>query len=135
MRFNALWSFSSGSKFFMETYTAEETRRTVTLTNAGIGLIAGSLGTAIAAPFNYARIMQYASPPGSKQPSILVSLYRLAEDTRAARAEANGPCAKVLTSATYIQARLRIGWGTLRVGLSMSIGQQLYDFIITHTEG
>lgn len=118
----------------MESYVAEESRRTVSLTNAGIGLIAGSLGTAISAPFNYARIMQYASPPGNKQPSILFSLYKLAEDTKAARKEARSPVAKLAKSAVYIQARLRIGWGTLRVGLSMSIGQQLYDFIIAQTD-
>lgn len=98
--------------------------------SATIGLVAGSLGTALASPFNYARSMHYSSPPGVKPPSIGASIRKLLEDAKGAQGESSSKSVAVLKRISYLQGRLRIGWGTLRVGLGMSIGQLLYDKLV-----
>lgn len=79
---------------------------------------AAFIATVVSATFNYTRNMQYASNPSKPSPSInslCVSLYR---DTK----QFSG-----LHRYHFLQRKLRIGWGTLRVGMGMAVGQWLFE--------
>lgn len=82
-------------------------------------LVAGSFATVISGPANFVRSIKYATPahlPAQSSTQILRDLWH-----------------EVLLGATYfqrvryIQHRLKIGWGTARVGCGMAVGQQLFD--------
>jgi len=86
-------------------------------------LMGGSLAVALSSPFNYGRNMQFGTPDGQAPPSVPLSLWRLWEEVRFKRLESGRQGA-----ASYLQQRLGLGWGTLRVAVGMSVGQLLYDF-------
>ncbi len=79
-------------------------------------LVAGLLATILSSPFNYARNMQYDTPIELKQKSMYFYLRYLARRAT----EEKRPLA-------YLQRRLRIGWGSLRVAVGMGVGNMMYD--------
>lgn len=78
---------------------------------------AAALATLFSAPFNYVRSIQYAHLVDSSQPRrrILMQLSRLWEN---AKQQPN--------RLTYLGQRLRIGWGTARVAVSMCLAQTVF---------
>ena len=82
---------------------------------------AGAAATILSGPFNYARNMQYALPVGDKAPSTLVVVRQLWVEA------AQEPSA--LARLRFLQIRLRIGWGSLRVAVGMALGQALFDTV------
>ncbi|CAK0844186.1 unnamed protein product [Prorocentrum cordatum] len=87
-----------------------------------LDLAAASAATVLSSPVNYARNMSFHSPAGEAAPGIGHSLRHLWRDAQKQRL-AHGARA----AAGYLQLRLGLGWGTARVGLGMSLGQQMYD--------
>jgi hypothetical protein len=95
--------------------------------NFVMNLCAASLATGLASPWNYARNMQFASLSDSGcycQPTVRMALRELWDEVR--RRHRQQSCRK---AADHLQSRLGLSWGTLRVGLGMSLGQQMYDFL------
>jgi len=87
-------------------------------------LLAGATATIASAPWNYARNIKYATPPGQQAPSIWCCLRDLFRDARTA------DCG----SLRFLQQRLRIGWGTARVACGMAVGFQIYEQTKTFLE-
>jgi hypothetical protein len=87
------------------------------LLDNGSILLAGATATIASAPWNYARNIKYATPPGQPIPSIWCCLRDLFRDARTA------DCGTL----KFLQQRLRIGWGTARVACGMAVGFQLYE--------
>ena len=92
---------------------------TIKVNQFTINLLAGCLATAASSPINYVRNIHYATPadqPAESHMKILQRLWQLAaaESTFFKRCK-------------YLQSRLRIGWGTARVGCGMALAAQLYD--------
>jgi len=79
-------------------------------------LLAGATATIASAPWNYARTIKYATPPGQPTPSIWCCLRDLFREAKSAD-----------SSLRFLQQRLRIGWGTARVACGMAVGFQLYE--------
>lgn len=84
-----------------------------------VNLVSAMTATILSSPFNYVRNMHYATPPHCLPHStfrILTDLFRAAwtEGTYSKRWE-------------YLQVRLRLGWGTARVGCGMALGAFVYD--------
>lgn len=93
----------------------EKDRRTMhTLGSVGAGLVA----TLASGPINYVRNRTYSTPPFEKPPKMLECLRNLAQEA------AHSP-----TPWSLIQHRLGIGFGTLRVGVGIAVGNYLYDVI------
>lgn len=90
--------------------------------NLALDLAAASAATVFSSPVNYARNMSFHTPAGQAAPGIGQSLRHLWRDAQRQRL-AHGARA----AAGYLQLHLGLGWGTLRVGLGMSLGQQIYD--------
>ncbi len=81
----------------------------------------GSAGaaTVLSSPLNYARNMQYATP--ADQPCRTVG--QLLKDLQT---DATGR-GSVLDGVRYVNTRLRVGWGTLRVAAGMALTANLFD--------
>jgi len=94
-----------------------------------VDLITASLATALSSPLNYARNMQFGCLEGQVPPRIAQSLRRLWIEVKAKRLDSGR-----LKASSYLQQRLGLGWGTLRVGLGMTLGQQMYDFFMSATK-
>jgi hypothetical protein len=89
-----------------------------------VNLISGCLATLLSSPFNYIRNIHYATDP-SKDPD---RPYRILQDLwRRARQEKTTLC-----TVKYVQSRLRIGWGTARVGCGMAFAAWMYEWLSTH---
>jgi hypothetical protein len=82
---------------------------------------AAASATALSAPINYARRMKYVTPAGETPPRALRSLIDL---WRASREHPNSR-ARTL----YLCQRLSLGWGELRVGAGLAVGQHIFDFL------
>ena len=83
-------------------------------------LAAGACATVVSGPLNYARNMQYATPLNQPCPStwrVIVDLFANA------RKQPSWP-----GKLHYLQFRLRVGWGSLRVAVGMAAGQALFDW-------
>jgi hypothetical protein len=80
-----------------------------------VSLAAASCACVASSPLNYARNMQYATQPGTTPETTQHAVYRLF--STAMKREA--PLA-------YLQDRLRLGWGTLRVACGMAAGFEIY---------
>lgn len=87
-------------------------------------VMAASLAVAISSPFNYARNMQFGA--AGKAPSMISALQRLHGEAITKR-QLEGRRAEL----AYIIQRLALGWGTLRVGVGMAVGQKIYDHLMT----
>eukprot|EP01104_Vermistella_antarctica_P016443 TRINITY_DN5592_c2_g1_i1.p1 TRINITY_DN5592_c2_g1~~TRINITY_DN5592_c2_g1_i1.p1 ORF type:complete len:346 (-),score=60.95 TRINITY_DN5592_c2_g1_i1:76-1113(-) len=82
--------------------------------------MAASTGTLISSPLNYARNIQYASSVKAKAPRGWDILRELWQDSQR-EATWRGRL-------RFLHNRLRVGWGTARVGTGMALGQMIYDF-------
>lgn len=78
--------------------------------------LGGASGTIISAPFNFIRNIQFGTPPNEKPHTATGILYDLYND-----------CKHSKRPFSYLQDRLRIGWGTARVAVGMAVGYELYD--------
>jgi hypothetical protein len=76
--------------------------------------------TVASAPLNFVRNIQYASPVRDGPTSIAFELRRLVSEVRDSRGTATGPW-------RTLQLRLRLGWGSLRVGAGMAVGAKVYE--------
>lgn len=85
-----------------------------------INLVSGMTATIVSSPINYVRNINYATPPSEAPKTALRILKDLV--TEAALREQSA-----LERCHFVQSRLRIGWGTARVGCGMAIGAKLYD--------
>lgn len=84
-----------------------------------INMLAGSIATILSSPLNYVRNIHYSIPPGQLSQSAyhtLLALYQasLQEPT-------------FFAQLSYLQRRLRIGWGTARVGCGMAFSATVYE--------
>ena len=85
-----------------------------------VNAIAATCATLLSSPLNYVRVVHYATPPDvapKKAWAILVELFQ------ATSAEKT-----VLGKLGHLQNRLRIGWGTARVGFGMAFSAALYSY-------
>jgi hypothetical protein len=84
----------------------------------GVNVFAASVATVLSSPMNYVRVVHYATPPDVKPATatdILKDLLRSAKRRHT-----------TFDRLAYIQTRLRIGWGTARVGFGMGFSSTLY---------
>eukprot|EP01031_Cornospumella_fuschlensis_P030607 gene30607-36983_t len=82
--------------------------------NFVINLLSATTATLLSSPINYVRNMHYATPPDTKPASTVLILRELFSN---AAQESTA-----LLRLHYIQSRLRLGWGTARVGCGMAFG-------------
>jgi len=80
--------------------------------------VSAGIATIASGPFNYARNMQYATPPEVKSPTIAKSLWDLWIESKKFHA---------FDRLGFFQQRLRIGWGTTRVIFGMAGGQEIFN--------
>lgn len=81
---------------------------------------AAGIATMLSGPFNYARTIQYATPPEVKTPTVTESLVTLWKQSK--------KCSEhPLRQLGFFQKQFKIGWGTARVATGMAIGQKLFD--------
>ena len=83
--------------------------------SVAVSLAAGACATTASAPLNYARNMQFATSSKEPAQSTIALLRGLA---RQAKVEPR--------PWLFLQRRLRVGWGTLRVAVGMATGFELY---------
>lgn len=91
-----------------------------------VNTAAASLASAMSAPFNYCRNMIYGAPivscPLRMRLLIEFLLRETWNDTGGFRSRMN-----------HLNARLNVGWGSLRVGIGMAVGQLVFarckDFV------
>ena len=83
-----------------------------------LDFVSACVATGISSPFNYVRNIHYAVPSGVKAESHYVILRSLWINTW------KQPTLRQQWD--YMSTRLRIGWGTLRVGCGMGLASQLY---------
>lgn len=103
------WNTSVVSKY--------EQNDPIQATIRGFGSLSGALvATILSSPFNYVRNMQYATIMGEKQRGTWFHLNLLVKEA----IEEEKPF-------SFLQRRLRIGWGSLRVAFGMGVGNELYD--------
>ena len=84
-----------------------------------IDILSASLATIISSPWNYVRNMHYATPPSEKTLSTWQYLNELILHSSHEKGFRN--------RFNHIQRKLRIGWGTARVGCGMAVGAYLYS--------
>ena len=68
--------------------------------------------------------MQFSASPKDKHPKAFTVISELVRDVRQ-------HSDKLVPRLIFVQHRLAIGWGTLRVGIGMAIGSKLYE--VCHT--
>ena len=88
----------------------------------GANMAAAAMATIVSAPFNLVRNVQYATRSRDKADTISKILHNFMKEAR------NHETA--WQSARYIQNRLRIGWGTVRVAVGMAFGHLIYDSLM-----
>ena len=84
-------------------------------------MAAAALATVVSGPFNYVRNVQFATPSHQTADGMGHVLHQLVRETRA-----QGPTLRQLQ---FLQQRLRIGWGTARVAVGMSLAHAVYDWL------
>ena len=82
-------------------------------------MASAAMATIVSAPFNLVRNVQYATRSREKADTISNILRDFVEE--AARQPTTWRRAR------YVQNRLRIGWGTVRVAVGMAFGHLVYD--------
>jgi len=83
-----------------------------------VNMLSASIATILSSPFNYIRNIHYATPPDSAPQT---AHYILRDLVASASKEPT-----VIEQFLYVQSRLRIGWGTARVGCGMAFSASLY---------
>ena len=76
----------------------------------GASMAGGAAGTLASAPLNFVRNIQFATPAHETAPSTYQILADLMRECRSKQAPFS-----------YVQERLRIGWGTARVAVGKSL--------------
>eukprot|EP01035_Chromulina_nebulosa_P017486 gene17486-23039_t len=84
-----------------------------------LDLISASTATLLSSPFNYVRNMHYATPLNEKPLSIKNHLFKLIKEAKLQKT--------TFAKVKFLQQRLRIGWGTARVGCGMAFGSYVYS--------
>jgi len=87
---------------------------------------AAGVATALSAPFNYARNVQFAADASAAAPTMRAAITELATDVRQQR----GTMGRLRT----LSQRLNIGWGTLRVAGGMGLSAWLFESILSAAE-
>ena len=87
-------------------------------------LLAGAFGTIASSPFNFVRNIKYGWPASETPPSA----YRILSDLAVECGE-KAREGKWKQSASHLQDRLRIGWGTARVAVGMAVGYEIYELV------
>lgn len=87
-------------------------------------LTSAGLATVASGPLNYARTIQYATPPQQKPPAILQSLRNVWEESKRHKTH-------TFSKMSFFQQKFRIGWGTARVSVGMAVGQNVFDIVST----
>ncbi|CAD7974045.1 unnamed protein product [Amoebophrya sp. A25] len=82
----------------------------------GVNFVAASLATICSGPLNYARNLQYAGQQGDRR-TIRSVMQELGQDARGGAAGLRA-----------LTLKLRIGWGSVRVGLGMASGNYFYRY-------
>lgn len=84
-----------------------------------VDLISASAATVASSPFNYVRDMHYSTSPDQQVLSIRKQIWKLWEES----------CQQQTTreQIVLLLRKLRIGWGTARVGCGMASGSFLYS--------
>jgi hypothetical protein len=78
------------------------------------------LATILSSPLNYVRNVHYATEPSVKSKSTQRILKELwIESTKEG---------SIVRRMRFLQTKLRIGWGTARVGCGMAVGSKIYEF-------
>ena len=88
-------------------------------------LISGCLATLLSSPLNYVRNIHYASSPAQSRVAGAVIIRNLMLEASKQDNTYKG--------LSFLQQRLRIGWGTLRVGVGMAVGARVYEMCKSHT--
>jgi hypothetical protein len=89
-------------------------------------LIAAGLATVASGPFNYVRNIHYATSSRDTADGTLQVLRKLAADV-------NDQPTRI-QKLHFLQNRLRIGWGTMRVAMGVAFGHSVYDWLHTNTK-
>ena len=84
-----------------------------------LDFISACVATGLSSPFNYVRNIHYSVPSGVKAETHYVILRSLWINT--------WKQPTLGKQWDYMSSRLRIGWGTLRVGCGMGLASQLYS--------
>ena len=87
-----------------------------------IDLIAGSIATLMSSPMNYVRNINYAIPPDKPNMCAYTILNNLYNE--------NKTLITTKQRIFHIQEKLKIGWGTARVGCGMAFGSIAYSFLV-----
>jgi hypothetical protein len=82
-------------------------------------MAAAAMATIVSGPFNLARNVQYATRSRNKADLVSKVLQDFVADTQAQ--------STLWRKTKFVQSRLRIGWGTVRVAVGMSFGHFVYD--------
>lgn len=97
--------------------TRKETKRVHFVVN----ILAGSIATILSSPHNYVRNVHYATPPSQTPLPAYTILQSLVKD--AIKQDS------WFKSIRLLQNRLRLGWGTARVGCGMAFGAKIYEVL------
>mmetsp|Transcript_5172 Transcript_5172/g.7581 ORF Transcript_5172/g.7581 Transcript_5172/m.7581 type:complete len:344 (-) Transcript_5172:472-1503(-) len=84
---------------------------------------AAAIATVVSGPLNFARNVQYATKSRKERKSIICILSKLVNHTLEKPTW--------MEKWTYVQNRLRIGWGTARVAVGVAFGHHVYDVCMT----
>mmetsp|Transcript_21917 Transcript_21917/g.25216 ORF Transcript_21917/g.25216 Transcript_21917/m.25216 type:complete len:165 (+) Transcript_21917:98-592(+) len=92
-------------------------------------MTAAALATVVSAPFNLVRNVQYATRSREKADTISMILRDfMTEACGRGRGRVGGQQIQTTWQRMrFIQNRLRIGWGTVRVSMGMAFGHLVYD--------
>jgi hypothetical protein len=82
-------------------------------------MTAAALATIVSGPFNLARNVQYATRSKHKADNVSKVLQEFVAETKSQTT--------LWGKLKFVQRRLRIGWGTVRVAVGMSFGHYVYD--------
>ena len=123
--------FSSMRRALRSTTPADGCQSDITdgpapLSGFAVDCTAAAVATALSAPFNYARNMQFAADASAPAPSMRAAIAELVSDVRQQR----GAMGRLRT----LTQRLNIGWGTLRVAGGMGLSAWLFDSILSSGE-
>jgi len=116
-------SSMSGKKednLHMETDKQVEEKKNDRARGFVVNLFSACIATIASSPLNYVRNVHYATPPSIKAEGTIKILNDLWF------AASNEPNLRLRLK--YLQSRLRLGWGTARVGCGMAFGAFVYSF-------
>ena len=103
------------TRHLMRTHFPQDTDSKDNYINFLYTCISAGLATIASGPLNYARSIQYATPPQEKSPKISTILKNLWVES------------KQHNQISFFQKKFRLGWGTARVAVGVSLGQKVFD--------